>query len=386
MYESNERTRRIQRGSLLGLALATSVLFVWVIWDFLLALLLAAILSGMFHPIYRRLARRLNYRRSLAAALTVGGVLLGVIAPLTVFLLMIAQQVVQLSQIARPWVETNAWRFTQLDRLFERVPQLEVLQPYREQIIPKLAELASAVGSKSVGFVTTAATQTATAVLMLFVVLYAMYFFLKDGKSALDKMLYYLPLPPQDETRMIERFMSVARATIKGTIIIGAIQGALGGMAFAVVGVGGAAVWGTLMAILSAIPGLGHALVWVPVTIYLAIVGQWGACIGLLIWCAAVVGSVDNFLRPWLVGKDTQLPDLVILVSTLGGLVLFGVTGFIVGPIVAALCVTVWDLYGVAFADLLPPAPDAPPSIAEFTSNRSPLPPPDLAEPPKREP
>jgi predicted PurR-regulated permease PerM len=135
--------------------------------------------------------------------------------------------------------------------------------------------------------------------------------------------------------------------------------------------VGGAAVWGTLMAILSTIPGLGHALVWVPVTIYLAIAGDWGACIGLLIWCAAVVGSVDNFLRPWLVGKDTQLPDLMILVSTLGGLVLFGVTGFIVGPIVAALFVTVWELYGAAFADLLPPVPDAPPSIAEFSSSSS---------------
>ena len=370
MYESTERTRRIQRMSLLVLAIGTSVLFIWVIWDFILALLLAAILSGMFHPIYRRIARRLKYRRSLAAAFTVGGVVLGLIVPLVIFLVMIAEQVVQLSQIARPWVETNAWRFTQLDRLFERVPQLKFLQPYREQILPKLAELASEVGRLSVGLVTTAATQTATAVLMLFVVLYAMYFFLKDGKSALDKMLYYLPLPPQDETRMIERFMSVARATIKGTVIIGAAQGALGGIAFAVVGVGGAAVWGTLMALLSAIPGLGHALVWIPVTVYLALAGQWGGCIGLLIWCAGVVGSVDNFLRPWLVGKDTELPDIIILVSTLGGLILFGPLGFIVGPIVAALFVTVWDLYGVAFADLLPPVPESPPSIMEFASSR----------------
>jgi predicted PurR-regulated permease PerM len=282
--------------------------------------------------------------------------------------------VVQLSQIARPWVENNAWRFTQIDRLAERVPQLEALQPYREQIMPKLAELASEVGRQSVSFVTAAATQTATALLMLFVVLYAMYFFLKDGKTALDKMLYYLPLPAQDETRMIERFMSVARATIKGTIIIGAIQGALGGLAFAVVGIRGAAVWGTIMAILSAIPGLGHALVWIPATIYLAAVGQWGACIGLLIWCAGVVGSVDNFLRPWLIGKDTELPDLVILLSTLGGLVLFGPLGFIVGPIVAALFVTVWDLYGTAFADLLPPVAEGPPSIMEFASSQPPPP------------
>ena len=369
MYEPNSRTGRIQRSSLVVIALGTTVLFVWVIWDFLLALLLAAILSGMFHPLYRRLARRLGHRRSLAAVMTVGGVLVGVIAPLVLFLVMIADQAVQLSQVARPWLEANAPRFTQLDRLFDWVPQLGALRPYRDQIVPKLGDLASQLGSLSVAFLTEAARQTATAALMLFVMLYAMYFFLKDGKSALDKMLYYLPLPPEDETRMVDRFMSVSRATIKGTIIIGAIQGALGGIAFAVVGIKGAAVWGTVMALLSAIPGLGHAFVWVPVVIYLAATRQWGAFIGLSVWCAGVVGSVDNFVRPWLVGKDTQLPDLIILVSTLGGLLLFGPLGFIIGPIVAALFVTVWDLYGAAFEDLLPPVPDPPASIAEFTSS-----------------
>jgi len=197
---------------------------------------------------------------------------------------------------------------------------------------------------------------------------------LKDGKAVLDKMLYYVPLPPEDETRMLERFMSVSRATIKGTLIIGCIQGALGGAAFAVAGISGAAVWGTMMAVLSTIPGLGHALVWVPVAVYLAATSQWSAAIGLFAWCAGVVGSVDNFLRPWLVGKDTELPDIVILVSTLGGLVLFGPLGFIVGPIVAALFVTVWELYGSAFEDLLPPAPPAPASVAEFGSTYPPPP------------
>jgi predicted PurR-regulated permease PerM len=374
MYEPTDRSAQIQRRSLVVLALGTTILFIWIIWDFLLALLMAAILSGMFHPLYRRIARRLGYRRGWAAALTVGGVLLVVIVPIVIFFIMVAQQVIQLSKIARPWVEANAGRFTQLDRLFDRLPQLRVLRPYRDQIMPKLGELASELGSLSVALVTEAARQTATFALMLFVVLYAMYFFLKDGKSVLDKMLYYVPLPPEQETRMLERFMSVSRATIKGTLIIGSVQGALGGVSFWVAGINGAAVWGTMMAVLSAIPGLGHALVWVPVTVYLALSGQWSGAIGLFVWNAFVVGSVDNFLRPWLVGKDTELPDIVILVSTLGGLVLFGPLGFIVGPIVAALFVTVWELYGAAFADLLPPAPPAPPSVAEFTSTYPPPP------------
>jgi predicted PurR-regulated permease PerM len=366
MYEPTDRSAKIQRRSLVALAMGTSVLFIWIIWDFLLALLMAAILSGMFHPLYRRVARRIGYRRGWAAVITVGGVLLLLIVPFAVFLVMVADQVIQLSKIARPWVEANANRFEQLDRLFDRLPQLRVLRPYRDQILPKLGELASELGSLSVQFVTEAARQTATFTLMMFVVLYAMYFFLKDGKAVLDKILYYVPLPPEYETRMLDRFMSVSRATIKGTLIIGSIQGALGGLAFAFAGISGAAVWGTMMAVLSAIPGLGHALVWVPVTVYLAATGQWSAAIGLLAWCAGVVGSVDNFLRPWLIGKDTQLPDIVILVSTLGGLVLFGPLGFIVGPIVASLFVTVWELYGTAFEDLLPPAPPAPASVAEF--------------------
>ncbi|MEO8181109.1 MAG: AI-2E family transporter [Deltaproteobacteria bacterium] len=385
MYEPTDRSAQIQRRSLVVLAVGTTVLFLWIIWDFLLALLMAAILSGMFHPIYRRIARRIGYRRGWAAMITVGGVLLVLIVPIVIFLIMVADQVIQLSKIARPWVETNAGRFGQIDRLFDRLPQLRMLRPYRDQIMPKLGELASELGSLSVQFVTEAARQAATFTLMLFVVLYAMYFFLKDGKVVLDKMLYYVPLPPEYETRMLDRFMSVSRATIKGTIIIGSIQGALGGIAFAVAGISGAAVWGTVMAVLSAIPGLGHALVWVPVTVYLAATSQWSAAIGLFAWCAGVVGSVDNFLRPWLIGKDTELPDIVILVSTLGGLVLFGPLGFIVGPIVAALFVTVWELYGTAFEDLLPPAPPAPASVAEFGSNYPP-PPVQRRGPPGRDP
>jgi predicted PurR-regulated permease PerM len=128
------------------------------------------------------------------------------------------------------------------------------------------------------------------------------------------------------------------------------------------VGIEGAALWGTVMAVLSVLPGIGTALIWIPAVIYLFVIGRAGAATGLLIWCAAVVGTIDNVLRPFLVGKDTKMSDLLILLSTLGGIVLFGFTGFVVGPIVAALFVTVWDLYGMAFADILP-EPDSLPSV-----------------------
>jgi predicted PurR-regulated permease PerM len=184
--------------------------------------------------------------------------------------------------------------------------------------------------------------------------LYAMFFFLMDGPRILDKFLYYMPLSPADEERMVEKFLSVSRATIKGTLIIGIVQGGLAGIAFWVVGIDGAVFWGTIMAILSIIPGVGTALVWIPAVIYLVAKGHMGSAIGLFVWCAAVVGTVDNVLRPWLVGKDTKMPDLLILLGTLGGLIVFGAPGIIIGPIIAALFVTIWDIYGTAFKDVLP--------------------------------
>jgi predicted PurR-regulated permease PerM len=146
----------------------------------------------------------------------------------------------------------------------------------------------------------------------------------------------------------------VTRATIKGTIVVGAVQGALGGLAFSVIGIEGAALWGTLMAVFSVLPGIGTALVWLPAVVYLSLVGRLTAAAVLLAWCVGVVGTIDNLLRPWLVGKDTKMPDLLILLSTLGGIVLFGFAGLVIGPIVAALFVTIWELYGMAFKGRLP--------------------------------
>ena len=133
------------------------------------------------------------------------------------------------------------------------------------------------------------------------------------------------------------------------------IQGALAGIGFSVAGLDGAAFWGTIMAVLSVVPGIGAALVWVPAVIYLFIVGKTLTAVLLLAWCAAVVGTVDNVLRPRLVGKDAKMPDLLILIGTLGGLFLFGPIGFIIGPLVCGLFLTVWDIYGATFKDILPP-------------------------------
>jgi predicted PurR-regulated permease PerM len=148
----------------------------------------------------------------------------------------------------------------------------------------------------------------------------------------------------------------VARATIKGTFVVGLVQGGLAGLGFAVAGIEGSAFWGTIMVVLSIIPGIGTALIWVPAVIYLFVVGKTASAIALAAWCALVVGTVDNFLRPKLVGGDTKMPDLLILLSTFGGLSMFGAVGLVLGPIIASLFIAVWQIYGEAFGELLAPA------------------------------
>ena len=229
------------------------------------------------------------------------------------------------------------------------------LVPSQGEIVKSVGTAAKAAGGFLVTWASAFTAGTAGFFLHFFVMIYAMFFFLKDGGSILQKIFYYMPLRHEDEIRMLERFVSVTRATIKGTLLIGLIQGSLAGIAFYFAGVDGAAFWGTIMVVLSVIPGIGTALVWVPTVIYLYVIGSPVSATLLGIWCAGVVGTVDNFLRPRLVGQDAEMPDLLILIGTLGGLFLFGPIGFIVGPVVCGLFLTALDIYGTAFKDILPP-------------------------------
>ncbi len=358
MEQANVSRTSFRTGFVLILVLAVSVLFVAVAWPFIKPLLLGAMLAGLSRPLYRRVTRMVGGRKSLGAVLTLLMLFVLVAGPLSAFIGIVVQQALHISNDAIPWVREHLGSATAFDAhnwLVQRFPSLADYVPEQEQIADSAARLAKAAG----GFLVAGATQltagTATFLLNLFVMLYAMFFFLRDGGVILEKIFYYTPLSHADEVRVLERLTSVTRATIKGTLVIGIIQGALAGFGFWVAGLDGAAFWGTVMAVLSVIPGIGAALVWVPAVIYLFIIGQTGTAILLLIWCAAVVGTVDNVLRPSLVGKDAKMPDLLILIGTLGGLFLFGPIGFIVGPLVCGLFLTVWDIYGTTFKDILPP-------------------------------
>jgi len=346
---------KFAKSFLILLAVVISLIFLAMIRGFLVALLLAGIFSGMCQPLYGRLVRLFKGRRAMASAATILIVLLVIVLPLTAFLGVVASQAVQVSQSVTPWIEQQVQQPDAIDRMLEKIPFLDRLSPYQDQIMTKMGQLAGSLGRFLVNNVAAATMGTVTFLFQLFIMLYAMFFFLLDGGAILDRILYYMPLTHVDEERMVGKFVSVTRATLKGTLVIGVLQGTLAGLGFLVAGIQGAAFWGTIMAVLSIIPGVGAALVWIPGVAYLFIVGKVFSAIALTIWCVVVVGTMDNFLRPRLVGKDTKLSDLLILLSTLGGILLFGAVGFIIGPIVAALFVTVWDIYGIAFRDYLPP-------------------------------
>jgi predicted PurR-regulated permease PerM len=345
---------RFAKTFLILLVIAISIIFLQMIRPFLVALLLAAIFSGISRPLYVRLLKPLRGRKAAASILTLVILLLVGVVPLTVFLGVVAAQAVQVSQSVGPWIEQQVSQPNPLDRWLERIPFYEQIEPYQDQITAKVGQLAQSIGTFLVNSVAAATMGTVSFFFQLFIMLYAMFFFLVDGPRILDRILYYLPLAPEEEDRMVERFGSVTRATIRGTMVIGILQGTLAGVGFYFAGIGGSAFWGTVMAVLSIIPGVGAALIWVPGVIYLITVGKITAAILLALWCAVVVGTMDNLLRPRLIGKDTKMSDLLILVGTLGGIWLFGAVGFIIGPIVAALFVTVWDIYGQAFKDYLP--------------------------------
>jgi predicted PurR-regulated permease PerM len=180
--------------------------------------------------------------------------------------------------------------------------------------------------------------------IFFFLMLYLLYFFLRDGPRILDATIRALPLGDQRERHLFGRFAEVSRATIKGTLVVGIVQGTIGGIAFAVLGINAPVLWGTVMALLSILPVVGTALIWLPAAIFLILTGQIFGGIALILVGVFVIGLVDNLLRPVLVGRDTQLPDYVILLSTLGGLAGFGLAGIVIGPTIAAFFLSIWQM------------------------------------------
>ena len=344
----------VNKSTLLLLLLVISALFLSMIEVFLMTLFLAGLFSALARPVYLYLAKLFGGRRHWASMVTLILLFFGVLIPALLLVGIVVGQAIEVSQSVTPWIKANLSDNGAITEYLQSLPLYDRILPYQETIMQKAGQAVGAISKFLVDGLSTATLGTVHFVFMAFVMIYSMFFFFLDGDKFMKKILYYLPLNSNDENHMLEKFTSVTRATLKGTLLIGLLQGGLAGVAFFVVGIPNAVFWGTIMAVLSIIPSVGSALVWFPAAIILMANGQMAGGIGLIIFCGVLVGSLDNLLRPILVGKDTKLHELMIFLSTLGGIFMFGIVGIFIGPIIASLFVAIWEMYGVAFKDVLP--------------------------------
>lgn len=337
---------RFRKTFLLIVVAAISLLFFLMIRGFLMTLLLAAVLAGLMFPVFRWIERQVRGRSNLASLLTLVLMVVAIFGPLGTLAGIVVQQALTVTQdlgeTLKPFIDDPSTLAQRLALL----PGADRLMPYFPKIAERGAEIVSGIGGFLVGWVSAATSGTVVFLLHFAILLYALFFFFTSGPRYLRTILSYLPFNDEDNERLLERFVSVTRATLKGTLLIGMIQGTINGFGFWLVGLPAPVFWGVVMIILAVVPAVGGALVWVPAAIWLVLTGRIVQAIGLAVICGAVSGSVDNVLRPRLVGRDTRMPDLLILISTLGGLGFFGAVGFIVGPLVAALFLTLWEILG----------------------------------------
>lgn len=341
--------KKLNKRFIISLAIIISLAFLWMIKGFVITIILAAITAGLFYKIYLHILKRIK-KKGLSSAIVVILVLLVFVIPLTLFIGVVVDQASEISKDLVPVIREEIEKGkTQGFSLPEWLPFRDQLAPYQDEIIKKLSEFSSNIGNIIVTSLTSITQGTFLFFLQLFVFLYALFYFLMNGEKYLYDLRKYIPMEEDDFDKMLDKGLSVTRATIKGALFIGVLQGALIGIAFAIIGIKGAAFWGAICIVLSLIPSIGSGLVWVPAAIWLFIKGKTFAAIALAIWGGVVVGSLDNILRPKLIGQDTKMSDLMILLSTLGGLGLFGIIGFILGPILAGLVITIWQIYAETF-------------------------------------
>jgi predicted PurR-regulated permease PerM len=325
----------------------------WMVRPFLMPVFWAAVLAVLFHGFYRRYLRVMPGWRNTAALLTVITAVIVVIVPLILLGIAVTNEVIALYQrLTAGVVDVQA----PLVWLEEQVPIVAgYLQQYgfepervREMIIGTVEVVSEFVARQALVLGQNAATFTA----MFFLMLYVLFFFVRDGERIVRLMIRSLPLGDAREARLFDRFVVVSRATVKGTLVVAAVQGAAGGVLLWSVGIQGAVLWAVLMAILALLPVVGTFLVWGPAAIYLITTGSVASGIFVILGGFFVVGLIDNFLRPRLIGRDTAIPDYIVLVATLGGLVKFGLSGFVAGPMLAAFFLVVWDIFAEEFGAL----------------------------------
>jgi predicted PurR-regulated permease PerM len=338
----------LQDWAFLLLLAIVSLAFAWILWPLFGAVLWGIVLAILFRPMYRRFLASLRQRRSLAALATVAIIVVMLILPLTLVAVSLVQEASGVLEKVRSGELSPARYFQQIYRalpawaasLLDRFG-VSNLGAAQEKLFARLAEGSQALAGHAflVGQI------TFNFAVSVCVMLYLLFFLLRDGDELSRQVRAAIPLRLSQQRSLFETFSVVIRATVKGTLVVAVIQGALGGLVFWFLGIHAPLLWAVVMAVVSLLPAIGAALVWLPVALYLLVTGAIWQGIVLIAYGVLVIGLVDNVLRPFLVGQDTRMPDYLVLISTLGGIAIFGGNGFVIGPVIAALFIAAWSIF-----------------------------------------
>lgn len=339
----------LQQKTFLLLLAAVSAAFAWVIWPYFGAVFWGFVLALLFRPLYRLFMRRVTRGSpNLAALGTVLVVVIGVLLPLALIAAALTQQA---------GLVVQAVQSRQFDAGAYLQQALQALPPWVTDLLDRLGinDIGSIRDRLSAGAVAGSKLLAAQALNIgqntfeflvgIGVMLYLLFFVLRDGPEMVRGIARAVPLSLEHQRHLAGKFTTVIRATVKGNVAVALVQGLIGGITLWLLGVKASLLWGVLMTLLSLLPAVGAALVWVPIAAYFILTGVVWKGVVLIAVGVLVIGLVDNILRPILVGKDTQMPDWLVLISTLGGIALFGLNGFVIGPVIAALFIAAWDLF-----------------------------------------
>lgn len=344
------KAEKFSRYFLLVVLVGIGVVFFNMIKIFVIPIVLAAVFVGLFYPLYGWLLKISRNKKSLSSFVCCLILLLGLLMPVFVVANLVSGEAINFYQNAEQKVEKLIQQGN--ESLLKNIKEHKLIKNLNLDKIDwqsSIQESAKAAAKLLATVINKASKGTFQLLVNLFLTFFAMYYFFRDGDKLIQRLKYLSPLADKYKEALIARFISVSRATIKGTLLVGLIKGFIGGLTFWIFGISSPILWGVVMAILAIIPMMGSWIVMIPAAIIMIVIGQIGKGIALFLISTLIISSVDNILGPRLVARGSGLHDLLIFFSILGGISMFGVMGFLVGPIIAALFLSILDVYSIEF-------------------------------------
>lgn len=328
---------------LILLAFITGLL-AYILKSFFLAVFWAVLIASVFAPLYKFINKKI-VNPNICAGITMMGIILCLILPVGLLIDLLIMEIIDIYQSFNSYSSNWIGTLSEALKALSKKPIFASLNLDQTLLINKSQEAFKVLTSYVFSHISEFTKNTILVVVQFAVMLYSLFFFLRDGERLVKTITENIPVDNKHLEHFINQFLTTAKASLKFTFIIGGIQGFLGGMIFYITGIERALVWGVLMFALSIVPAIGCALIWAPAGIIMLLLGNIWQGVTILIFGSLVISSVDNLLRPVLLGRDTQMHSLLIFLSTLGGIAAMGFSGFILGPVIASLFLAGWKLF-----------------------------------------